>query len=441
MNLSQLPVQEFELRRKKFLNGIKKGVAIFPAAPELLRNPDCHFPYRQESNFYYLTGFEEPQSICLLSPESPHPFQMFVQPKDPHKELWEGKLWGPEKVKEVFKVDRVGVSFPETDFENAFIEALKDSEVIYYRVGLDSEWDKKIFAIIGKAQRKMGRKGRPFWPILDPQEVIGELRLFKTKKELESVETAARISAEGHIDVMKMAKPGMGEHEIEALLFHAFRARGAKRLGYESIVASGENACVLHYRANNRQMEDGDLLLVDAGAEYDYYTGDITRVMAIGGKFSEPQKEIYEAVLKAEKACIALVRPGRTLKEIHEQAIEVLTEELRKLKILKGTTQALIKNRSFFDYFPHNTSHWLGIDVHDVGKYYDLHYDRPRKLEAGMVFTIEPGLYFGTKGPARYRGIGVRIEDDILVTSTGSKVLTALVPKEIEEIESLSNLQ
>ncbi len=406
-----------------------------------VRNPDVTYPFRQESNFFYLTGFEEPESISLFDPQHKAPYQLFVQPRDKTKELWEGKIVGPAAAKSVYKADAAFPSHPEQHFTDALIESLQNADRIYYRVGLDPDWDHKLFSIMRVAARRMGRTGRPLWPIHDPNEVLGEMRLFKSRAEVSRMEEAGKISAEAHSEAMRMAKPGMFEFEVEAILHHAFRIKGAQRVGYGSIVASGPNACVLHYVSNNRKMQANDLLLVDAGAEFDYYSADITRVFPVGGVFTQPQREIYSAVLRAQKECISLVRPGRTLRELHLHAVQVLVEELKRLKVLKGNSKQLIEKRAYAPYYPHNTSHWLGMDVHDVGKYYNGSYQNYRKLEAGQVFTIEPGLYFAPEGPgpARYKGIGVRIEDDLVVTQSGYKVLTSGVPKEVEEVESLCN--
>jgi Xaa-Pro aminopeptidase len=291
-----------------------------------------------------------------------------------------------------------------------------------------------------KAMRKLGRTGRPLWPIFDPDDILGEMRLIKSDAEIERLQRACDITAEAHQNAMRITKPGMLEYQIEAAFFHSVRGNGAKRLGYDSIVASGPNACILHYRENDRRMQKGDLLLLDAGGEYEFYTSDITRTFPVAGRFTDAQAEVYQAVLEVQKSCIALARPGKSMKDIHTHAVEGLTEQLRKLKILSGSTAQLIKNKHYAAYYPHNTGHWLGMDVHDVGRYYlNEQYVNPRKLQPGMVFTIEPGLYFAldSKAPARYKGIGVRIEDDIVITRTGCRILTAAAPKEIEEVEAL----
>ena len=439
MSSSALSKIDFQQRRKAFLTKISGGIAVFASPPEVIRNNDVHHTYRQSSNLYYLTGFAESDSLAIFAPETKNPFQIYVHPKDKTKEMWEGFRLGPERAQAVLGADLAGPSMPDQAFDDAFIDALCTADRLYYRLGQNPLMDSRILALMFKAMRRLGRTGRPLWPILDPDEILGEMRLIKSKPEIERLARASEISAEAHQNAMRISKPGMFEYQVEAALFHAFRGNGAGRLGYDSIVASGPNACVLHYRENNRRMEAGDLLLIDAGGEYDFYTTDITRTFPVSGRFTDAQKDVYQAVLDAQKSCIALARPGKTMREIHEHAIEVLTEKLKELKVIKGPTAQLIKKRDFFPYYPHGTGHWLGMDVHDIGRYYAQDYDHPRKLMPGMVLTIEPGLYFGldSKAPAKFKGIGVRIEDDILVTANGCKVLTASVPKEVEEVEAL----
>lgn len=440
MLTKELEPIDYSLRRKQFMKMIPKSVAVIFSNPKRPRNGDQCYKYRQDSHFYYLTGFDEPDSILLLAPQNKAPFQIFVPPRDKVKELWEGKISGPEKAKSQVKADVASPSSPNIFFDDAFIEAMMEAETLYYRVGFQPEVDQRIFGLLALASRKLGRTGRPNWPIFDPMEPLSEMRIIKSRAEIQRTEVAADITAEAHVSAMRLAKPGMFEYEIEAVVEHVYRQNGAGRIAFESIVASGANACVLHYSSNNRRMKDKDLLLVDAGAEYDYYSGDITRTFPVGGTFTEPQKEIYTAVLKAQKACLAACRPGKTLASIHEIAVEILTEEMRRLKILKGSKSSLIKNKDYQAYYPHNTGHWLGMDVHDAGKYYSGNdYKNYRKLEPGMVFTVEPGLYFGNQAPspARYKGIGVRIEDNVVVINGGCKVLTSGVPKEVEEVESL----
>jgi Xaa-Pro aminopeptidase len=430
---------DFAQRRKAFYQKLGKGVAVLCSPPEVVRNNDVHHTFRQNSNLVYLTGFDEPKTLALFAGASKTRFQIFVHPKDKTKEMWEGKLLGPERAKAVLGADVGSPSIPDAPFDDAFVAAMLESDALYYRLGVEPQMDNRILGLLTKAMKKLGRTGRPLWPIHDPDEILGEMRLVKSKAEIDRLARAGEISAESHQNAMRIAKPGMYEYQIEAALFHAFRGNGAKRLGYDSIVASGPNACVLHYHSNDRRMIEGDLLLIDAAGEYDFYTADITRTFPVSGRFTDAQKEVYQAVLEAQKSCIAMARPGKTMKDLHNHAIEVLTEQLKQLKILKGPTARLIKNRDFAPYYPHGTGHWLGMDVHDVGRYYQDQYDHPRKLQPGMCFTIEPGLYFGldSKAPARFKGIGVRIEDDIVITEKGCRVLTSAVPKEVEEVEAL----
>ncbi len=431
----------FASRRKTFLKALGNGIALFPASNKLIRNNDVTHPHRQDSNFFYLTGFEEASSLALFSPQSAAPFQMFVLPKDKTKELWEGVIAGPEIARKKYGADLAHPSNDVALFDRIFVEELAKADALYYRVGESAQRDQHIFRLLHRATRKLGRTGRPYWPIKDPNELLGEMRLFKTSEEIARLRKAAEISAKAHTSLMKSTQPGMHEYELEAQLYQEFRSGGAKRLGYDSIVASGANACVLHYTENERQIKSDDLVLVDAGAEYDYYTADITRTFPAGKEFTAPQREIYDAVLKAQLACVELARPGKTLRGLQECAIEILTEELLSLGILKGQKKQLMSSKAHQEYFPHGIGHWLGMDVHDIGKYYASDYEDPRPFEPGMVFTIEPGLYIQkySSAPEKYKGIGVRIEDDVVITKNGCDVLTKDVPKATEEIEALRN--
>ena len=430
---------DYAARRRAFLKKIKHGVAVFPAAREFPRNAGVLHPFRQESNFYYLTGHHEPHSYCLLACESEEAFSLFVPPKDPHQELWQGKILGPTAAKHRYQADAAYPSQPDKHFDDAFSAAVRKADVLYYRFGDDHEFDRRILRLMENALSGMRRSNRGLLPIHDPDDILSEMRLLKTRAEIARLQIACNITAEAHVEAMKLTRPGMFEYEIEALVDHSFRARGSKRAGYGSIVAGGANACTLHYESNDQLLHHGDLLLIDAGAEFDFYTADVTRTFPVGREFTEPQRRVYEAVLRAQKECIAEVRPGKTLLALHEHAIEVLIEALRKLQILKGTAAQIRRSQSFREFYPHGTSHWLGMDVHDVGRYYEDKYGVERKLQPGHVFTIEPGLYFGaaSSAPSHYKGIGVRIEDDILVTAEGCKVLTSAVPKEVDEIEAL----
>jgi len=423
----------YNRRRKELLNKLQGGVAIIPSGQELIRNNDVHYPFRQDSCFYYLTGFIEPESVVILDPSSPNPFTMFVRERDPSREIWDGFRYGIEGAGEYFGPNKV---YPISEFHTRLPEIVKNAEKIFYKIGENKEYDQSIFEAMEKARRLKGRSGIGVAALVDVKQIIGEMRLFKTPEEIELLRKATEISAHGHIAAMKVCKPGMFEYEIEAEVEREFRRRGADRLGYTSIVGSGANATVLHYISNSDKMEKDQLLLIDAGAEFGYVTGDITRTFPVNGKFSASQKKFYEAVLTVQKDCINFVKPGGKLPDIHAHAIEGLTDAMVELGLLKGKRKELIESRAFFKYYPHGTSHWLGMDVHDAGLY-SLN-GEPRKLEKNMCFTVEPGLYVSesdTEAPAEYRGMGVRIEDDVVVTEKGCEVLTKLAPKEISELE------
>ncbi len=426
-------------RQKRFLEELGNGVALLIAPPKTQRNSDVQHVYRPDSNIGYLSGFEEPNCILLWNPQGEYPFQIFVQPRDPHLELWEGSIAGAEKAKKMTGADKAYASEPVRAFENAFIEALQTADALYYAIGQNGEWDKRVLQLLAQARRKRGRTGQPQWALFDPQSLLGEMRLFKDPLEIALMRKGANLSATAHVAAMRMTRPGMYEYEIEALLEHSFRIQGAQHLAYPSIVATGANACILHYTDNRARCQDGELILIDAGAELDGYDADITRTFPVGSRFSPPQRLVYETVLKAQIECIGLVRPGTTLEAIHQHASRSLLEGCRRIQAL-GKTKTSVLDPAFKQLYPHRTGHWLGRDVHDVGLYLDARTQKPRKLEPGMIFTIEPGLYFNQHSPARrFAGIGVRIEDDILVTQKGAEVLTNAVPKSVEEIEALRN--
>lgn len=433
MLLSSLP-GFFKARRDTLMKKAEsEGAAfIFPAAREVLRNPDVAFPFRQESNFYYLTGFEEPEAWVVLVPGKT---VFFVRRRDPVMEIWEGERYGTEGALKIFGADE---AYLHEEFAKKLPELLKNVEKVYYRANLDEAEDRIVMGALEQHRRAMGRSGRPLLPIADPNTVLAGMRIFKSKEEIDAMKRACSITADAHKAAMKETRPGMNECEIEAFIDYQFRKNGSQRVGYGSIIAGGKNACCLHYRANNEVMKDGDLLLVDAGAEYNYYTSDITRTFPIGKKFSKTQATIYDLVLKAQLECIAMAKPGATMAQIHRHASEVLVEGALSLGLMKGKTEEIIASGEVKRLYPHGTGHWLGMDVHDIGLYQIN--GEPRKLEAGMMFTIEPGFYIQPEdkdSAAEYRGIGIRIEDDILITPTGCDVMTAGAPKAREEIEAL----
>ena len=425
----------YKKRRKALLENIKDGVAVLISNPEVIRNNDVHYPYRQDSSFYYLSGFTEPESVMVLDPASPSPFTLFVRERDPSRELWDGFRYGLEGAQQYFGANKV---YPISEFPKMLPDLIKNTEKVYYKIGENKESDEIILGAMQAARKMKGRSGLGAHSISDIKQVVGELRLFKSNEELDCLRKATEISAHGHIAAMKACRPGMFEYEVEAVVESEFRRRGAERLGYGSIVGSGANATVLHYVFNSDQCQKDDLLLIDAGAEYGYVTGDITRTFPVSGKFSPAQKKFYEAVLRVQKDCIDFIKPGVKLADVHGRAIDGLTDEMIELGLLKGNRKDLVEKREFFKYFPHGTSHWLGMDVHDAGLY--ALNGEPRRLEERMCFTVEPGLYVpvnDTQAPAEFRGLGVRIEDDVVVTSSGCEVLTKLAPKEVPDIEKI----
>ena len=408
------------------------SVAIIPSAREATRSNDTHYRFRQDSDFFYLTGFEEPQSIAVI--KSNH-YTLFVRPRDPEREIWDGRRAGVDGAKSEFGADE---SFPISEFDERLQDALDGAEVLYYRLGVNRELDDSIIGQIS-LMRSVNRKPvHPPQTIVDPATIVHEMRVLKSSDEVELMQRAADIAAEAHCEAMKAARPGMQEYEIEALIERVFRQRGSAAPAYTSIVGAGANATVLHYINNDGELRDGDLLLVDAGAEYKGYASDITRTYPINGKFTKPQRDIYDLVLKTQMECVEMVRPGTTHDQLKQHSIKVITEGLVELGLLQGKPEELIKEKKHEQFYMHGLGHMLGIDVHDVGRYY--YGKESRALEAGVVMTVEPGIYISpdTKNvPAEYLGIGVRIEDDVLCTDNGPRVLTDKVPKLAEEIERL----
>jgi Xaa-Pro aminopeptidase len=413
------------------------SVAIISSAREATRSNDTHYRYRQDSDFYYLTGFDEPEAIAVIAPSrQEHRYALFVRPRDPEKEIWDGRRAGVEGAREQYGAD---AAFPINEFEEKIGEYLNGATNLYYRIGNgNADLDETIVREIRRL-RALGRRGASApEAIIDTGAIIHEMRLFKSEEEIEFMQRAADIASEGHIEAMKAARPGMKEYEIEALIEYTFRKNGASGPAYNSIVGSGANATILHYINNESTLQEGDLLLIDAGAEYGGYASDITRTFPINGRFTEPQRDIYELVLKTQMACVERVRPGANVDELKEYSIELLTEGMAQLGLLKGEPKKLIEEEKYKQFYMHGLGHFLGLDVHDVGRYHIK--DEARRLAPGMVMTVEPGLYIApdTKDiPEKYLGIGVRIEDDVLVTEDGPRVLSSKAPKQVEEIEDL----
>jgi Xaa-Pro aminopeptidase len=432
--------KEYQQRRKALMSKIGNGTAIFRSAPMAVMHNDVEYTFRQDSDFFYLTGFNEPQAVAVLSPHHPeHQFVLFVQPKDREQEVWSGYRCGVEAAKEVYGADE---AYPITELDEKLPQYLEKADRIYYRLGRDRPFNEKILDHWQRLMRTYPKRGTGPIAIEDTGPILHSMRLIKSDAELELMHKAADIAVEAHNHAMKFTAPGRYEYEVQAEIEHIFRKRGAMGPAYPSIIASGANACVLHYIENNRQMQDNELLLIDAGCAYDYYNSDITRTFPVGGKFTSEQKALYEIVLEAQKQAIAQVQPGNPYNLVHDTAVRVLTEGLVELGILKGEIDKLIEEEKYKPVYMHRTGHWLGLDVHDVGVY--QHGDNPQVLQPGQVLTVEPGLYIvpGTKLAEdqpeiaqRWIGIGIRIEDDVLVTPTGHEVLTAGVPKEVEDVE------
>jgi Xaa-Pro aminopeptidase len=431
-------VELFQARRDRFLKSIAGGVAIFASPAQSLRNGDVEHPFRQDSDLYYLTGFPEPETVAVFAPENAeHPFILFVRPRDKEREVWTGRRAGVEGATERFGA---AAAFPTTELEQRLPDLLLAAETLYYDVGGHNPgMDQKVLAALRTA-RSRRRRGAVAPRRIEEPHPLHELRLIKSEPELARLRRAAAITAEAHVEAMRQSRPGMHEYEVETLINHIFRKRGAAGPGYNTIVGAGDNATVLHYTNNDAALRAGELLLIDAGAEYDYYTADVTRTFPVGARFSGAQRAAYEMVLDAQLAAVGACTPGTTFDDVHKVAVRRLTEGMVDLGLLKGSIDELIEKKEYEKFYMHRTGHWLGMDVHDVGAYRDS--DGSRKLQRGMVLTVEPGLYVARDGevevPEALRGIGVRIEDDVLVTDGAPEVLTRDVPKRTADVEALT---
>ncbi|MEW6361207.1 MAG: Xaa-Pro aminopeptidase [Acidobacteriota bacterium] len=429
-------------RLQKFISQMAdNSIAIIPAAHEKTRSYDTEYKFRQDSDFWYLTGFPEPDAIAVIDPGNKKaPYTLYVRPRDPEMETWFGRRAGVEGAVRKFGADR---AFPIARFTADLPKILNGRDILYYRFAVDGPLDHLILNYLKEQRVRRLKSAYPPHTIIDPTPIIGEMRLHKSPEEIELMQRAADIAAEAHILAMKKVRPGMNESQVEALIEAHMRDRGASGVAYNSIVGSGPNATILHYVENNAVLRDGDLLLIDAGAEYQVYASDITRTFPVNGRFSPAQREIYDVVLDVQLKCIEYTRPGNTVKGRQEYSIELLTEGMVKLGLLKGKTSDLIKKKAYMKYYMHGVGHYLGLDVHDAGRYFvDQHAKISRPFAPGMVLTVEPGIYVppdDKTAPAKYRGIGIRIEDDVVVTESGNRILTSKVPKHPEEIESLMN--
>ncbi len=468
----------FEERRKRLADRLKGGIAILPAGGEVPRNRDVEYPFRQSSSFHYLTGFDEPDAILVLDPQAPdEQYVLFVRPRDRETEIWTGRRAGTEGAKQGFGADS---AYPIQEFDARIRPRLVGRPTVFLPFG-NSGFLSRILRI-GTGLKGLGnRYGRPIPSrFRDLSPLIHEMRLLKTPPEIDRLRTAGRITTEAHAEAMRFTRPGRYEYQVQAALEYVFRMRGSARDGYPSIVASGPNACILHYTENSRRIAAGDLVLIDAGAEFGYYSADVTRTFPASGRFTGPQRALYELVLAAQAAALLQARPGCSLVDQHRAAASCLTEGLVELGLLPGSVEDALGMHLYREFFMHGTGHWLGIDVHDSGAYRTE--GTPRPLEPGMVFTVEPGLYVEegretvelimlefdpdqwmerrlTLGPARakelekqekdaapkvvhpipesFRGIGIRIEDDVLITPSGHEVLTNSVPKDPDQVEAL----
>ncbi len=412
------------------------SIAILPAAPERTRSRDVEHPYRSDSDFYYLTGFPEPEAIAVLIPgRKQGQFVLFCRERDPEMETWNGRRAGLDGAKDDYGADD---AFPFSDVDDILPGLMENKERVFYSMGTHPDLDSHMIEWLNRVRKKARAGVHAPGEFVSLDHLLHEMRLIKSTAEIQAMKKAAKVSAEGHCRAMQACQPGLMEYQIEAVLLHYFMTHGCRHSAYPSIVGGGENGCILHYTENEAELQDGDLLLIDAGGEYDNYAADITRTFPVNGKFSVAQRALYEVVLAAQQAAINKVQPGNHWNEPHQAAVKVLTKGLIKLGILKGTPGKLVKEEAYRRFYMHRTGHWLGMDVHDVGDYkVDNEW---REFEPGMVLTVEPGLYIapGSKGVAKkWQGIGIRIEDDVRVTRTGHEVLTSAVPKDVDQIEAL----
>ena len=424
--MAELPKEEFGERRTRVFTQMQPNSALLLFSEiEKRRNNDCTYPFRQDSYFWYLTGFNEPNAaLLLLKTEQAEKAIIFLRPRDPLLETWNGRRLGVERAPQQLNVNE---AYSIEEFVTVLPKILKNLTALYYVPEIHTWGDKLVT-----------ESAVSFNETLDWRPMLNEMRLIKSPNEIRLMQQAGQITALGHIKAMQTTRPNRFEYEIESDILHEFNRHCARFPSYNSIVAGGNNACILHYTENDRPLNDGDLVLIDAGCEFAMYAGDITRTFPVNGKFSQPQREIYELVLKAQKRAIELLVPGNSIKQANDEVIRIKTQGLVDLGILKGDVDTLIEQQAYRQFYMHGLGHWLGLDVHDVGSYGQ---DKQRILEIGMVITVEPGIYIAEDAdvPEQYKGIGVRIEDNLLMTEYGNKILTAAAPKEIADIENLMN--
>ena len=428
-------IDSFQQRRRHLMQSMGGGVAVIPTAPVQSRNGDVEFQYRPDSDFYYLTGFNEPGAVAVLCPgRAAGEYILFCREKDPDKELWYGRRSGLKGAVEEYGADD---AFPIEDLDDILPRLLEDQAKIFASLGRYNDFDAKVMQWMNEVKLRSRRGVNAPHEMVDLSYLLHEQRLIKTKDELMIMRRAGKISAQGHARAMQSCQPGMTEQQVQAEMEYIFRKGGSTYNAYPSIVAGGENSCILHYIDNNTVLHDGDLLLIDAGAELDCYASDISRTFPVNGKFSGEQKALYEIVLAAQKSAFDACSPGAHWNEFHDNAVAVITEGLVDVGLLQGELKELIETNAYRDFYMHRTGHWLGMDVHDVGDYQIE--QQWRVLEPGMVFTVEPGIYVG-KNPnvdSRWHDIGIRIEDDVVIKKSGHEVLTNAVPTSIDDIEHL----
>ncbi|MEH6394168.1 Xaa-Pro aminopeptidase [Pseudoalteromonas sp.] len=429
---------EFKARRERLLAMMEpNSVAIIPAANEVTRSRDTEYAFRQDSDFYYLTGFNEPDAILVLCPSSETPSTLFCLSKDKLAEIWHGRRIGFEKAKTEYLFDQTCAL---TELDEQLLNLVNGQQILFYAQGTYPQFDDKVWGLLNTLRGAPKKGYKAPHTIKDIRGLVHEMRLFKSAAEVAIMRRACEISAQAHIRAMQFATPGATEYQLEAELHHHYAMHGARHPAYGTIVGSGDNANILHYTANSDTLNDGDLVLIDSGAELQGYAADITRTFPINGRFSEPQAQLYNIVLAAQEAAFTEVKPGGSLSKANQLAMTVLTQGLLDLGILQGELQELLDNQACKAFYMHGLGHWLGLDVHDVGDYKQDEKERP--FAPGMVLTIEPGLYIAldAKAPELYKGIGIRIEDNLLVTEQGYENLTASVPKSISEIEAVINM-
>lgn len=434
--IRRLPPSTFAARRSAVIARLGGGVAVVRSNPEQTRSNDTEFPYRQDSDLWWLTGFGEPDSVLVLSDRHPeHKAVLFVRPRDPEKETWNGRRAGVEGALAATGVD---VTFSIDELDAKLPGYLDDAPTLYFTPGHDARFNARVEDVLAASRRVRARSGKGPAARVELAALTHEPRLIKTAEEIALLRRACDITGEAHNAALEGTRPGSHEYEVEALVNYVFRARGARAPGYNSIVAGGINGTILHYTENESRLADGQLLLIDAGAEVEGYTADVTRTFPVGARFTPPQRAVYDIVLAAQEAAIAAVRPGARFDESHHAALTTLVAGLVSLGVLEGRVEELIATKAYQPFYMHRTGHWLGLDVHDVGLYVDAR-GQSRPLEPGMVLTVEPGLYFGDTSVAydpQYRGIGIRIEDDVVVTEKGHSVLSDSAHKSVADIEA-----